>query len=151
MGRKKLHRMEGLNNSNNLQIGFPGDSVVKNLPANAGDVDLIPGSGRSPGVGNNNPFLYSCLENSMDRGAWRATAHGVEKSQTQLGTQVRTYAYPTHPSQQFLAYITFDFGEKVKKSTQVPSKTHNLNVKIKGHQVLLKDSVTAAVEPDCSR
>ena len=66
--------------------------MVKNLPANAGDAREIPGSGRSPGVGNNNPFQYSCLENSMDRGAWWATAHGFEKSQTQLSTQVRTHA-----------------------------------------------------------
>ena len=43
--------------------------MVKNLPANAGDLDLIPGSGRSPGVGNSNPLQYSCLENPMDRGA----------------------------------------------------------------------------------
>ena len=49
--------------------GFSGSSVVKSLPANAGDMDLIPGSGRSAGVGNRNPLQYSCLENSMDRGA----------------------------------------------------------------------------------
>ena len=47
-----------------------GGSVVKNLPANAGDVSLIPGSGRSPGEGNGNPPQYSCLRNPMDRGAW---------------------------------------------------------------------------------
>ena len=59
--------------------------MVKNPPANAGDTgDLgsIPGSGRSPGVGNGNPFRYSCLRTSMERGAWRATVHGVSKSQT---------------------------------------------------------------------
>ena len=59
--------------------------VVKNLPANAGDirdVDLIPGSGRSPGVGHGNPPQYSCLQNSMNRGAWQAMVHGVAKSQT---------------------------------------------------------------------
>ena len=56
--------------------------MVKSLPANAGDVHLIPGSGRSPGEGNGNPLQYSCLENSMDRGAWRATVHGVAMSQT---------------------------------------------------------------------
>ena len=61
----------------NLIWGFPGGSVVKNLPANAGDVDVIPGSGRSPGEGNGNPLQYSCLENSTDGGAWRATVHGV--------------------------------------------------------------------------
>ena len=59
--------------------GFPGGSVVKNLPANAEDVDSIPGSGRSPGEGNGNPIKYSCLGNPMDRGAWWATVHGVAK------------------------------------------------------------------------
>ena len=53
--------------------GFPGGSVVKNLPANAGDVGSIPGLGRSPGEGNGSPLQYSCLENPIDRGAWRAT------------------------------------------------------------------------------
>ena len=57
--------------------GFPGGSVVKNLPANAGDVGSIPGSGRYPGVGNGNPLQYSCLENFMDRGAWWTTVHGA--------------------------------------------------------------------------
>ena len=58
--------------------------MVKNQPANAGDCDLIPGSRRSPGEGNGSPLQYSCLENSMDRGAWQATVHGVAKSRTQL-------------------------------------------------------------------
>ena len=57
--------------------------VAKNPPANA-DVGSIPGSGRSPGEGNGNPLQYSCLENPIDRGAWRAIVHGVAKSQTQL-------------------------------------------------------------------
>ena len=59
--------------------------MVKNPPANAGDqgdAGSIPGSGRSPGEGNGNPLLYSCLENPMDRGAWWATVHGVSKSRT---------------------------------------------------------------------
>ena len=61
--------------------------MVKNLPANAGDArDAGPilGSGRSPGVGNGNPLQYPCLENPMDREAWKATAHGVAKSQIRL-------------------------------------------------------------------
>ena len=58
--------------------------TVKHLPRNAGDSGSIPGSGRSPGEGNGNPFQYSCLENSMDRGAWWATVHGVTKSWTRL-------------------------------------------------------------------
>ena len=65
-------------------MGFPGSSVVKNLPANAGDVGLICGSGRSPGEGNGNPLQYSFLGNPMDRGAWWVTVCGVSKSQTQL-------------------------------------------------------------------
>ena len=59
-------------------------SEGKASACNAGDLGLIPGSGRSPGEGNDNPFQYSCLENSMARGAWQAIAHEVAKSQTQL-------------------------------------------------------------------
>ena len=72
---------------------------LKNLLANARDArdtSLIPGLGRSPGVGNGNPLQYSCLENSMDRRAWRATVHGVTKSRTQLGeshTHTHTHTY----------------------------------------------------------
>ena len=61
-------------------MGFPGSSVVKNLPANAGDR----GSGRSPGEGNDNPLQYSCLGNSMDREAWWATVHGVTEESERL-------------------------------------------------------------------
>ena len=60
--------------------GFPGDSDGKESTCNAGTVGSIPGSGRSPGEGNGNPLQYSCLENSMDRGAWRATVCGVAQS-----------------------------------------------------------------------
>ena len=56
--------------------------MIENLPANAGDAVLIPGSGQSPGEGNGNPLQYFCLGNLMDRGAWRATVLGVAKSQT---------------------------------------------------------------------
>ena len=63
-------------------FGFPGDSVVKNRPANTGDVGSIPGSGRSLGVGNGNLLQYPCLKNPMERGAWRATVHGVAESWT---------------------------------------------------------------------
>ena len=67
-------------------LGFPSGSVVKNPPANAGDLGSIPGPGRSPGGGNGHPLQYSCLENSMDRGAWQATAHWVAKDRTQLNS-----------------------------------------------------------------
>ena len=64
--------------------GFPGGSDRKESACNEGDPGLIPGSGRSPGEGNGNSLQYSCLTNSMDRGAWWATVHGVAKSWMQL-------------------------------------------------------------------
>ena len=63
---------------------FPGGSDIKESPCNATDPGLIPGSGSSPEEGNGYPLQYPCLENSMDRGAWWATVHGVAKSQTRL-------------------------------------------------------------------
>ena len=100
-------------------VGRPSQMalVVKNLPANAGDVrDLgsIPALGRCPGVGNGNPFHYPCLENPMDKGAWLATVHGVLKSRTQLkglGTHAQTRGH-THP------------GSWVKSEQTSPSHTH---------------------------
>ena len=74
-------------------LGFPGGTAVKNLPANAGDArDLgsIPGLGRSPGGGSGNPFQDSCLKNSMDRRAWWATVDGVAKSWPRL-TQHKSF------------------------------------------------------------
>ena len=69
-------------NASHAFLGFPGGSLVKNPPANGGDaadMGSIPGRGRSPGEGNGTPLQYSCLENPMDRGAWRATVHGVTR------------------------------------------------------------------------
>ena len=77
-----------------LNMGFPGGTLLKNPPANAGDTGdagLIPGSGRSPGVGKSNPLHNPCLENSMNRGAWQAMIHGVAKCQPQLSTYTHTY------------------------------------------------------------
>ena len=68
--------------------------MVRNLPANAEDTrdaGSIPGLGRSPGRGNGNPFQYSCWENSMNRGTWRATVHGIAKSQTRLRTRTHRH------------------------------------------------------------
>ena len=67
----------------NLGFGFPGGSVVKNLPTKQ-ETGLIPGLGRSPGEENGNPLQYPCLGNPIDRGAWWATDHGAAKSQTRL-------------------------------------------------------------------
>ena len=77
--RKTSAQVTGLD-LNSALLGFPVGSVVKNPPASAGngrDAGSIPGSGRSPGVGNCSPLQYSCLENSMDRGTWRAAVHGL--------------------------------------------------------------------------
>ena len=71
--------------------------MVEKMPANAGDIrdaGLISVLGRSPGGGNDNPLQYSCLETSMDRGAWRSTVHGVAKGQTRLSTLAWLY-FPT--------------------------------------------------------
>ena len=70
--------------------------MVKNPPVKAresGDVGSVPGSGRSPGVGNGNPFQYYCLENSMDGGAWWAAVHGVTKSRTGLSDFTFTFHF----------------------------------------------------------
>ena len=83
--------------------------AVKNPPANAGDATdagSIPGLGRSPEVGNGTPLQYSCLENPMNRGAWRATGHGVAKRWTQLSVHTcgREHAH-THTHTHTLYYI----------------------------------------------
>ena len=71
----------------------PGGTVVRNLPANAGHVGLIPGSGRSPGVGNSNSLQDSCLKNSMYRQACQATVHGTAKRRTRLSTHTHNYLF----------------------------------------------------------
>ena len=63
-----------------VSLGFPGRSVIKNSPANAGDEGSMPGSGRCPGEGHGNPLQSAHLGNLLDRGAWRAAVHGVAKS-----------------------------------------------------------------------
>ena len=78
-----------------IKQGFPGGTVVKNPPTNAGharDSGSIPGLGRSAGTGNGNPLPCSCLENQVDRGAWWATVHGVVKSRTRLSSHTHTYS-----------------------------------------------------------
>ena len=81
--------------SDSTEKGLLSGSAIKNLPANAEDTGLISGSGWSTGEGNGYPLQYSCLENSMDRGAWKVTVHGIAKSQTRLGTHIHTHAH-TH-------------------------------------------------------
>ena len=79
--------------------GFPGGASGKEPPANAGDLrdaGLIPGLRRSPGEGNGNPLQYSCLENPMDRGAWQATVHGIERVGLDRSNLAHTHTH-THP------------------------------------------------------
>ena len=71
-----------------MYIGFPHSSVGKDSACNAGDPYSVPGLGRSPGEGNGNPLQYSCLENPMDKGAWRATVHGVTRVRHDLVTKL---------------------------------------------------------------
>ena len=82
MNQNKIAAMEIKGEQVEPLVAFRGDSVGKESTCNSGDLGSIPGSGRSPGEGNDNPLQYSCLENSMDKGAWWAIAHGVTKSGT---------------------------------------------------------------------
>ena len=75
--------------------GFPGGSVLKDPPANAGDESLLPGSGKSPAGGHGNPFQYSCLGNPMDRRVWWTTVHEVANSWTWLNRLARTQPWNT--------------------------------------------------------
>ena len=100
------------------QLGFPGSTAVKNPPVNAGgtgDPGSIPGSGRYPGEGNGDPLQYSCLGNTMDRGAWRATIHGVTK---ELDTT-------KHAGICQLLAITVLWGYTASFHVRVPRGPHN--------------------------
>ena len=76
--------------SGSYQQGFPSGSDGKESTCNAGDPGSIPGSGRSPGGGSGNPLQYSCLENSMDRGAWWAIVHGIIRVRHDWATNIHT-------------------------------------------------------------
>ena len=91
-------RQEFLKTTLRVRVGFPGGSVIKNLPANAKDMNLIPGLRRSPRKGNGNPSQYSCLGNPMDRVAWQATvqwsfkeSHATEHTGTACRHGTATY------------------------------------------------------------
>ena len=81
-----LHEMLRTDKSIDIKMGFPGGSDRRESACNARDPASILGSGRSPGEGHGYPLQYSSLENSMDRGAWQVTVHGVAKSQTRLNS-----------------------------------------------------------------
>ena len=86
--------------------------MVKNPPANAGDMDSIPGSGRSPGEEKGNPLQYSCLENPMDRGVWQATVHGVTRVGHDLVTKrecvTDSYKFNGLKQHKFIIFYTGD-------------------------------------------
>ena len=94
---------------------FPGGSVVKNLPADAGDVGSILGSGRSPGEGNGNPPQYSCLQNPMDRGAWWTLQY--------MGSQRVRHSLMT--KQHHVLLVGVELIRPLWKTTEVPLKTKN--------------------------
>ena len=95
-------------------MGFPGGSEVKASACNEGDLGLIPGSGRSPGEGNGNPLQHSCLENSMNGGAWWATVHGVTKSWTRLSNFTFTFRVSRRKE---IIKIRAEINEKETKET----------------------------------
>ena len=97
--------------------GFPGSSAGKESACNARDLGSIPGLGRSPGEGQDNPLRYSCLENPMDRGAWQATVHGVAKSQIQLNTYTRIHS----PSPRDVSILPGGEGENKTKDSGASS------------------------------
>ena len=84
---RQAHRAFGFEGQQGGTEGFPGGSEVKNPPAYSRDTVSIPGSERSPGEGNGNPLQYSCLVNPMNRTAWQATVHGVERVRHDLATK----------------------------------------------------------------
>ena len=94
--------------------GFPDGSVGKELAYNVGDQGSFSGSGRYPGKENGNPLQYSCLENPLDRGAWRATVHGVAKNQHDLAIKQQQYDQNPH-------FWKVNFGIQFKTIFPFPS------------------------------
>ena len=92
-----------------LDEGSQVAQMVKNTPANAGDVGLIPGSGRSPGEGNGNPLQYSCLENPMDRGAWQTTVSpwGWDLKESDTTAHTHTHLQWGREAQELPAMLSF--------------------------------------------
>ena len=95
-------------------MGFPSGSDGKETACNVGDLGLIPGSGISPGEGNDNPLQYPCLENPMVRGTWQSTVHGIAKSQTWLSNFIITI-YIIQVTKKDLLYSTGNYIQYLVK------------------------------------
>ena len=109
-------------NKLNSGVDFPGGTVVNNMPASAGDsrdMGSTPGLGTSSGEGNGNPFQYSCLKKSMDRGAWRATDHGLQTTTEQLSTHTNScyWLLPLESFIHFFLEILFFFSISLSTSS----------------------------------
>ena len=138
-----------------MYMGFPGRLVVKNLPVKAGDardMGSVPGLGRSPGVGSNNLFQYSCLENYMGRGAWWATVHGAANSRTWLSTahtcmRVRAHTHThTHAVQTTASQSKFSTFFGVVSLYQTFLWTQSWKNSVEWENMLLKNM--HPLEPD---
>ena len=100
--------------------GLPVGSEAKASACNAGDLDQIPG--RSPGGGNGNPLQYSCLENPMDRGAWRATVHGVAESRTRLSDFTFTFTFFNVSRWNLETWYRWSYWQSRNRDTDVENK-----------------------------
>ena len=110
-------------------MGFPRNSAGKESACNAGDPGSIPGSGRSPREGDGCPLQYSCLENSMDRGAWQATVYGVAKSRTRLGHD------HFHLMKKFMKFDNIDETNQFFEKHKLPKLIHE---EIQSAQIYIK-------------
>ena len=139
--------------------GFPHSSVSKESTSSTGDPGLTPGSGRSPGEGNGNPLQCSCLENSMDRGVWQATVHGVARVRHDLATkphQSRTTNYYSnsvstipcvHTSRKRIRRHDF-WGDEQRKGW-INSKVHFIVIQWLSHVWLFATPWTASYQDSC--
>ena len=131
-----------INSSYTVLWGFPGGSLVQNLPANTGNVGSIPGSGRSPREWDGNPLQYSCLENPMDGGAWWATVLGVAKwvnysrysslapswsSHMQIGEHPGSHRYDEKKGSSMIAWLP-SFSSSILKSILLPYSEINVTI-----------------------